>query len=230
VRDARLRRCTRIRVSAIATAVMFLAASSQKAIARDFEVLGDSKDWIVFFGDPKDWIVGIVAGIIGGLIVIVLASLRVPKLGISKSIADTDGVQRIKIINKRRQWWPVFLGDAVNVKARLHLFKDNDITNELTLVNDEVQVLFHRKFFKKSRQNEYVFRVKSECNTKTKLSEPGDKYLRFQVTATDSFSNYSRTYSQIYYPPLVSGDFQPGDIAIVPSQLPRRSYTGTTPT
>jgi hypothetical protein len=227
-----------IELRRIAMTVLFLAASSPRASAQDFKFLNEAKEGIVervvriigwlkpFVGEPKDWVVGIVAGVIGGLIVIVLASLRIPKLEISNRVVITNRQQRIKVINRRRRWWPVLRGDAINVSVRMHVMKESGRTSKpLGLSPSEIPILFHRKFWRKSCINEYVFHV--EHDLKSEFERKGVKSLRFQITATDSFSNYSRTYSQTYfkkgsrevksdYEPIVIGDFKgPGDVRVI---------------
>jgi hypothetical protein len=178
------------------------------------------------WGKPSEWFVGIVAGVIGGYVTLLFVSMRVPKLGISQSIALTNGIARVKVINKRRRWG-MFDGNALALKAQLHLLKTEGIA-PLIYENDDVSILRHRKFFRKSDQNEYIFRVAPNRDLKSDLSKSEVVSIRFQVTARDSFSNYERMYTQIFhkedavtsrpgYKPLVVGDFKgPGDLRIVP--------------
>jgi hypothetical protein len=191
-----------------------------------------------------EWFIAIVGGIISGLLSICLVSMRVPKLSISKSIALTPKgsrvVARIKVINRRRRWF-VLSGDALANKAALYLVKrgpeeEQEMTTNVELVRSQVDVIPHRRFFRKTSRSEFVFAVtKDSGDLPKRFAAPEWDYIRFQITSKDSFSNYERVYVQRYYKsgsgaaaryaPFVEGDFRVGDLEIIPTRAKRRGRT-----
>ncbi|WP_156434071.1 hypothetical protein [Bradyrhizobium retamae] len=188
-----------------------------------------------------EWFIAIAGGIISSLLSIGLVSMRVPKLGISKSIALTPKgsrvVARIKVINRRRRWF-VLSGDALASKAALYLVKrgpeeEQEITTEVELVRSQVDVIPHRRFFRRTSRSEFVFSVaKDYGDLPNRFAAPEWHYIRFQITSKDSFSNYERVYVQRYHKsasgsaarcaPFVEGDFRAGDLEIIPIRAKRR--------
>jgi hypothetical protein len=163
--------------------------------------------------DPRDWIVGVVAG----LVVVVLLSFRVPKIGISRSIVKTtDGLYRIKVINKRKYWW-IFKGDAIDLRAELHMVTLDDLGAEtvrnIPLVQHEPLIISHtHRFGRQPGRSEYVFRVESAHAA----AMTGEGTIRFRLYARDSFSNYGKVFTQYYPNPIVTGNYkQPGSLDII---------------
>ncbi|SRR6266446_8968666 len=184
------------------------------------------------FGKPSEWFVGIVAGIIGGYITVALISMRVPKLRASNNIVLTSsGAGRIKVINKRRRWW-MWSGDALELKPELHFVRFVEMSALITPIPvypDSLSVLPHRKFIRRSDQNDYVFRVETNYDFATEVAHRKFEYIRFRVRARDAISNYEGIYIKRYYKegsrhakrgykPLLYGTFRgPGNIRIRPT-------------
>ncbi len=128
-------------------------------------------------------------------------------------------------------------GDALANKAGLHLVKydpeeEQETTTEVELVCSKLDVIPHRKFFRKTSRSEFVFAVKKDYGDLPKRFADGKwDYIRFQIFSKDSFSNYERLYTQRYYKagssgsvaryvPFVEGDFRAGDLEIKPLRPP----------
>jgi hypothetical protein len=126
--------------------------------------------------DPKDWIIGLVVGVVGGLVAIVLLSFRVPKLKISRYIRKPHAGKRahaIQVINKRKSWW-LFTGDAIDIRAELHVVTDYEegnehVTNIKGLVRHDPLIISHRhRFGRLPKLSEYIFDV-NEPNLEDKM-------------------------------------------------------------
>ena len=188
------------------------------------------KSWELL-GTRSEWFIGIFAGIIGGGITFILVSRMIPKLRISDHIVlNEHGMGRIKVINKRRRWW-IWRGDARGLKAEMDFVTydakdETDKTKEIPVSPAELTHLQHRRFIRKSRQNDYIFHIPASYHIALVVAERKFDYMRFRITARDSFSNYEGVYEKRYYRegsrhakrgyrPLIVGRFRgSGDVRI----------------
>jgi hypothetical protein len=195
--------------------------------------------------DPKDWIVGSVVGVLGGLAVLLVLSFRVPHLRINRSIVirrgDTDGSYRstIQVLNKRRYWW-IVTGDAIDIRAELHVVtrydRGKETTKKIPMAQSNPLIIPHkRRFSRLAGSSEYLFDVTKQADLKKALT--GGVAIRFRLYARDSFSNYGRIFTRYYrnkdklrwwerlirflrrepLEPIITGDYKaPGDRRIDP--------------
>jgi hypothetical protein len=165
------------------------------------------------FGEWKDWLVGLLAGLIAGLIIVFLLHKKVPKIGISKSIAITTNTSgsgehpAIKVINKRRAGRFVN-HSAIDIRAELHVVSRDEgghqVVNRIELVRHDPLIIPGREP-RRNREpgiSEYIFQIKL-INGRPDLEEKLKSAvgIRFRLYARDSFSNYGRVFTQYYYNP-----------------------------
>jgi hypothetical protein len=122
--------------------------------------------------DRKDWIIGLVVGVLGGWLAVLLLSFRVPHLRINRSIVNRKGHAgqvrpTIQGLNRRKFWWFV-TGDAIDIRAELHVVTYSDRGRETTrsigLVRANPLVIPHRKRFGRlPGLSEYIFDIKRSC-------------------------------------------------------------------
>src|SRR6266849_656322 len=166
---------------------------------------------------------GLGTGIISSFIFLFLVSQLKPKISISDSIAQGKSVNgitpyRIKVINRTHPLKFINRrGDVINVKAKLELIKLVHIGNDtlhsgqdINLRRPEIPRLSHLD--KKDIEEKYAFRFITDEDLKQIWTDTSTQFLRFTISATDSFSNLADVFTQEYKLSLFKpGNFVNGD-------------------
>jgi len=166
-------------------------------------------------------LIGILGSVVASIIIIYSMYNVRPKISISKEIAygkndDGDTTFKIKVINESKR-------NAIDLSAELFLVRPfnlpDGVGNNLTslpLKTPSIMELLENG--KVDRSGDFNFNFITYEDLKKLWGDNGGKYLLFRIKATNSLSNHTSVFSQVYYKQessLVHGCHKDGNSMII---------------
>lgn len=165
-------------------------------------------------------LIGILSSLVASLVFLCFLTRIRPKIEISKQIAkeyaDGDvcgqGPYKIKIINKTRR-------RIIDVEAQLHLMEIRVLPGgiirrgvPIPLVRSKIMEI--EKFDPRDESADYAFRFIIDADVEEIWKDDSHSFLRFRISATDSFSGFKRVFIMDYHKKrdcIKQGDFKFGN-------------------
>jgi len=147
-------------------------------------------------------IIGIISSFTASSLFISALYLIRPRIEISPYIAvsiNSDGKKtyKIKIVNRRNR-------KVINIRAELHLIRiynkpDGKGTDAIKIELKRNEVLCLAPYNKANDALAFEFRFITYEDLNEFWEDINGKHIRFQISATDSFSNFTKVFTKLYH-------------------------------
>jgi len=144
---------------------------------------------------------GVASSIVASIVFLFFISRFRPKIEISPYIAkheDANGTSYVfKMINKTKR--PI-----INVRCHASLVTHKVVPGGVALYNNSLNLISSERYMldkydKKDNDAKYAWRIATKDEIEDNWNEDQSSYIVLKVIATDSFTGFSKYFSQTFY-------------------------------